>query len=109
MVEVVVDNPTLNDVLANPGTVAGRPRVTLTDLLAACNTVRSTLTDELIKVPAPIDAPVLMTPEEAAEYLKMPETWVLDKARAGTIGTKMGLYWRFLRSELDDLLRKGCK
>jgi len=106
---VVVENPILNDVLANPGTVAGRPRVTLTDLLAACNSVKATLTNELLKAPAPNDCPDIMTPEEAADYLKMPGTWVLDKARAGTIGTKMGLYWRFRREQLDDLLRKGCK
>jgi excisionase family DNA binding protein len=108
---VVVENPTLNEVLANPESVAGRPVATLAALFAANAAVAATLTSELLKVPVPTDAPYgLMTPEEAAEYLKVKVTWVRDKARAGVIPfTRLCGYMRFQREDIEALARNGCE
>lgn len=104
----MVENPTLDSILARPSVVAGLPEQALKRLLQACSVVAGALTGELLNIPAPTDRPGVFTVEEAAEYLRVEPTWVGDKARARIIGKKLGAYWRFTREELDALLRKGC-
>ena len=47
----------------------------------------------------------LITPEDVAAYLSVSEAWVAEQARAGDIpALKLGRYWRFRRSEIDQWL-----
>ena len=47
----------------------------------------------------------VLTPDEAAQLLKVSKKTLLRHARAGQIpGVKLGRVWRFRRSELLDLL-----
>lgn len=47
----------------------------------------------------------VLTPDEAAQLLKVSKKTLLRHARAGDIpGVKLGRVWRFRRSELLDLV-----
>lgn len=47
----------------------------------------------------------LITPEDVAAYLAVSEAWVAEQARAGDIpALKLGRYWRFRRSEIEQWL-----
>lgn len=49
-----------------------------------------------------------LTPEEAAEFLRVNPQTVYRALRAGTLpGAKIGTSWRILRSELEEHLRTG--
>ena len=47
----------------------------------------------------------VMTSEEVAAYLRLPESTVRQKVREGLIpGVKIGKYWRFHRSAIENWL-----
>jgi len=56
----------------------------------------------------------LLTPEELAQRLKLPVSWVYEHCRERAInrlpGFKLGKYWRFRENEvLDWLKRQGAR
>lgn len=54
---------------------------------------------------APAD---LLTPAQAAERLQVPESWVRDKARAGTIPhRRIGKHLRFSLADVEAIVRDG--
>jgi excisionase family DNA binding protein len=48
----------------------------------------------------------LLTPEEVADLLQVPVTWVREAARTGRIpgAVKLGKYWRFKPSEVREYI-----
>jgi excisionase family DNA binding protein len=47
----------------------------------------------------------LLTPEDVAEALNLPVTWVRGKARSGELpALKLGRYWRFAPGAIDDYI-----
>lgn len=49
----------------------------------------------------------LLTPEQLAEQLAVPVTWIRQEARAGRIPSlKLGHYRRFVQADVDDWLEK---
>ena len=62
-----------------------------------------------IDSPASEQRDEIMTPEEAAVFLKVSKKTVLRQARLGELPAgKVGRAWRFRRSELLDSLTKGA-
>ena len=52
-----------------------------------------------------MDEPALLTPEEAAAYLRVAPQTVYRLARAGTLpGVKVGHLWRIRRADLEAFL-----
>ena len=52
--------------------------------------------------PSVVNAPAVLTPEEAAAFLKMPVDVLRKRARAGELPSfKMGSLWRFRVADLD--------
>jgi excisionase family DNA binding protein len=50
--------------------------------------------------------PEVLTPEEAASYLRLPQDTLLRQAAQGQIpGRQIADTWRFLKAALDDWLR----
>ncbi len=55
-----------------------------------------------------MQAPEVMTPEDAAEYLRVHPQTVYRKLRAGEMpGAKIGDQWRIRRADLDEYLKGG--
>jgi len=47
----------------------------------------------------------LVTPDDVAEYLAVSPAWVQEQARSGDIpAIKLGRYWRFRMSEVEEWL-----
>lgn len=57
---------------------------------------------------APMDAPEVLTPEQAAEFLSVSVSTVYRELRAGRLpGLKVGQQWRIGRAALLDMLTGG--
>lgn len=57
-------------------------------------------------MPDDSDTPPVMTTDQVAKYLGMSDQKVLKLASTGELpGAKLGREWRFLKSEIDRLLR----
>lgn len=57
-------------------------------------------------MPDDSDTPPVMTTDQVAKYLGMSDQKVLKLAATGDLpGAKLGREWRFLRSEIDRLLK----
>ncbi|GAB3979265.1 hypothetical protein GCM10029978_074180 [Actinoallomurus acanthiterrae] len=57
-----------------------------------------------------MSAPQLYTPAEAAELLKVPESWLRKKAAARLIPcTFLGKHLRFSDDDLRRIVESGCK
>jgi excisionase family DNA binding protein len=58
----------------------------------------------------PINAPHIMNPEEAAEYLRVTPQTVYRRLREGSLpGAKVGGQWRILKEDLDAYLKGKWK
>jgi excisionase family DNA binding protein len=52
----------------------------------------------------------LLTAEEVADWLAVTPTWVHEMARSGEIpAIKLGRYWRFSRSAIEDWLAERAQ
>ncbi|WP_345364350.1 helix-turn-helix domain-containing protein [Actinoallomurus liliacearum] len=57
-----------------------------------------------------MSAPQLYTPVEAAELLKVPESWLRKKAAARAIPcTFLGKHLRFSDDDLEEIVRSGSR